>query len=203
MRALLQVDGTTEVVPFPFGPTLTVLRDTGSTVLMGQARPSMSRQQDRSAILPVRLSRAFPGLHSGFVRARHSALARERIIAANFLVLEVIVRFPSLSRIVLALIFAAVSVSSAQNRSVQVPPLGPKSDPADSPRLKMEREMAKKANQARQADLTRDTERLVISTELKDYVDKTNENMLSVDVVKKAEEIEKLAHSVKEKMKGN
>jgi len=63
--------------------------------------------------------------------------------------------------------------------------------------------MAKKANQARQADLKRDTEKLLkLATELKDYVDKTNENTLSVDVVKKAEEIEKLAHSVKDKMKG-
>ncbi len=68
----------------------------------------------------------------------------------------------------------------------------------------MEREMAKKANQARQADLKRDTEKLLkMATELKDYVDKTNENTLSVEVVKKAEEIEKLAHSVKDKMKGN
>jgi hypothetical protein len=33
-------------------------------------------------------------------------------------------------------------------------------------------------------------------------VDRTNENMLSVEVLKKAEEIEKLAHSVKDKMKG-
>jgi hypothetical protein len=42
-----------------------------------------------------------------------------------------------------------------------------------------------------------------MATELKDYVDKTNENVLSLEVVKKAEEIEKLAHSVKEKMKAN
>jgi hypothetical protein len=38
---------------------------------------------------------------------------------------------------------------------------------------------------------------------LKQYVDKSNENTLSLDVVRKAEEIEKLAHSVKEKMKAN
>jgi hypothetical protein len=43
---------------------------------------------------------------------------------------------------------------------------------------------------------------LKLSTELKDYVDKSSENLLSVDVVKKAEDIEKLAHNVKEKMKG-
>ena len=64
--------------------------------------------------------------------------------------------------------------------------------------------MEKKANEQRQAELKRDTAKLLqLSTELKDYVDKTNENVLSLDVVKKAEEIEKLAHSVKVKMKGD
>jgi hypothetical protein len=76
--------------------------------------------------------------------------------------------------------------------------------PEDEARKKMEKEMAKKANEERQAALKRDTEKLVkLSTELKEYVDKSNENLLSVAVIKKAEEIEKLAHSVKEKMKGN
>ncbi len=64
-------------------------------------------------------------------------------------------------------------------------------------------DMAKKANQERQAALKSDTDKLVkLAGELKDYVDKSNENTLSLDVLKKAEEIEKLAHSVKEKMKG-
>ncbi len=67
----------------------------------------------------------------------------------------------------------------------------------------MRKSMEKKANQQRQAELKRDTERLVkLSTELKQYVDKTNENILSLDVIKKADEIEKLAHSVKTKMRG-
>ena len=70
-------------------------------------------------------------------------------------------------------------------------------------RAKMEKDMAKKANQQRQAELKRDTDKLVrLATELKQYVDKTNENVLSLEVLKKAEEIEKLAHSVKDKMKG-
>jgi hypothetical protein len=43
---------------------------------------------------------------------------------------------------------------------------------------------------------------LKLSQELKDYVDKSNENMLSLSVLKKAEEIEKLARSVKYRMKG-
>ncbi|MGH9638334.1 MAG: hypothetical protein ACRD72_26160, partial [Candidatus Angelobacter sp.] len=71
-------------------------------------------------------------------------------------------------------------------------------------RRRLEVEMAKKANQERQADLKRDTEKLLkLATELKAYVDKTNEDTLSVNVVKKAEEIEKLAHSVKDKMRGS
>jgi predicted nucleic acid-binding Zn-ribbon protein len=79
-----------------------------------------------------------------------------------------------------------------------------RNNPEDEARIKMEKDMAKKANKERQEALKRDTDRLLqLSTELKQYVDKTNENMLSMDVIKKAEEIEKLAHSVREKMKGN
>jgi len=63
--------------------------------------------------------------------------------------------------------------------------------------------MAKKANLERQAALKADTEKLLkLATELKQSVDKTSASVLSVEVVKKAEEIEKLAHSVKDKMKG-
>jgi len=68
----------------------------------------------------------------------------------------------------------------------------------------VQKEMSKKANAQRQSELKRDAEKLLkLSTELKEYVDKSNENILSVDVVRRAEEIEKLAHSVKTKMKGD
>ena len=68
----------------------------------------------------------------------------------------------------------------------------------------IQKAMQKKANEQRQAELKRDTDRLLkLSTELKQYVDKTNENVLSMDVIKKAEEIEKLAHSVRMKMRGS
>jgi hypothetical protein len=80
---------------------------------------------------------------------------------------------------------------SSQNEGPSIPP-------------EMRRSMEKKANQQRQVELKRDTERLLkLSTELKEYVDKTNENILSLDVVKKADEIEKLAHSVKMKTRGD
>lgn len=68
----------------------------------------------------------------------------------------------------------------------------------------MRKAMEKKANEQRQAQLKRDTDRLLkLSQELKAYVDKSNENILSLDVIKKADEIEKLAHSVKTKMRGS
>lgn len=67
---------------------------------------------------------------------------------------------------------------------------------------KMEKESAKRRNKERQERLKQDTDKLLnLATELKQYVDKSNENILSLDVIRKAEEIEKLAHQVREKMK--
>jgi hypothetical protein len=119
------------------------------------------------------------------------------------LVHEVIVKIqPWLSRAVLFLVLIAPSVMQAQ--------LGPNNPgpettrtPVESEEMqKMKKEAAKKANKQRQADLQKDTDKLFkLATELKDYVGKTDENILSLDVLKKAEEIEKLAHDVKEKMK--
>jgi hypothetical protein len=74
---------------------------------------------------------------------------------------------------------------------------------ADQAQQHLAREMAKKANLERHALLKADTDKLLrLAVELKDFVDKSNENVLSLDVLKKAEEIEKLAHTVKDKMKG-
>ena len=69
---------------------------------------------------------------------------------------------------------------------------------------KMEHQREKALNKQRQLALKKDTDHLMeLATQLKEYVDKSNENTLSLDVVKKADEIEKLAKSVKDKMKGN
>jgi hypothetical protein len=74
---------------------------------------------------------------------------------------------------------------------------------ADEARERQAQDLAKKANLERQAALKKDTDKLLkLAVELKDSVDKSNENVLSLDVMKKADEIEKLAHSVKDKMKG-
>ena len=46
-------------------------------------------------------------------------------------------------------------------------------------------------------------ELVALATALKTEVDKTNQDMLSVGVIRKAAEIEKLAHNVKDKLKQN
>jgi nitric oxide reductase activation protein len=72
-----------------------------------------------------------------------------------------------------------------------------------SPPPQMERDQEKMRNVERQKQLVSDTEKLLeLANELKIDVDKSNKDTLSLDVIKKADEIEKLAHTVKEKMKG-
>jgi hypothetical protein len=97
---------------------------------------------------------------------------------------------------------------NAQNQAPSVPPQMPGQPPkangdVDETQQRLAHDMAKKANIDRHAMLKADTDKLLkLALELKNSVDKSNENLLSLDVLKKAEEIEKLAHSVKDKMKG-
>jgi nitric oxide reductase activation protein len=70
------------------------------------------------------------------------------------------------------------------------------------PTREMQERMAREANTKRQQDIRDDTEKLFqLASELKAAVDKTNEHVLSLDVVRKADEVEKLAKKVKDKMK--
>lgn len=70
------------------------------------------------------------------------------------------------------------------------------------PHEQLERTQITNAFVERQIALRRDTEKLLsLAAELKQNVDKTGPNILSMDVIKKAQEIEKLARSVKDKMK--
>jgi len=58
------------------------------------------------------------------------------------------------------------------------------------------------ANVERKKQISDDSAKLLkLATELKSEVEKTNKDTLSVGVIRKADEIEKLAHNVKEKMK--
>lgn len=79
------------------------------------------------------------------------------------------------------------------------PQVETRQDPAQK---EMQDRMAREANKKRQQDIRDETDKLFrLATELKAAVDKSNENLLSLDVVRKADEVEKLAKKVKEKMK--
>jgi len=80
-----------------------------------------------------------------------------------------------------------------------VPQVETRQDPAQK---EMQERMGREANKKRQQDIREETDKLFrLATELKAAVDKSNENLLSLDVIHKAEEVEKLAKKVKEKMK--
>ena len=58
------------------------------------------------------------------------------------------------------------------------------------------------ANEQRETEIKRDTQKMLeLTQELNTYLQKNNQNVVSVDAIKKAEQIEKLAKSVKSKMK--
>ncbi len=99
----------------------------------------------------------------------------------------------------LCFLFALPSATQSQTVPGQSPP-----SPAQVEWEAQQKRAAEKAeNEKRQQAIKKDTDKLLeLATELKQSVDKTNEHTLSVDVIKKAEEIEKLAHTVREKMKG-
>jgi hypothetical protein len=67
--------------------------------------------------------------------------------------------------------------------------------------MRLEQQRLRTAERKKQ--LVEDTDKLLrLSTALKEQVDESDKNVLSLDMVKKAEEIEKLARSVKERIKG-
>lgn len=84
------------------------------------------------------------------------------------------------------------------------PSLTPIAPPDMSANPTMVQEQAKMRNLDRQKQLVLDTQKLLaLANQLKSDVDKSNKDTLSLDVIRKADEIEKLARSVKEKMKGS
>ncbi len=106
--------------------------------------------------------------------------------------------------LLLMLCFCFGSHVVAQEQTLPiVPGQGPRKPAETEMETQQKRAAEKVENAKRQQDIKKDTDKLLqLATELKQYVDKTDEHTLSVAVIKKAEEIEKLAHVVKEKMKG-
>jgi hypothetical protein len=109
-----------------------------------------------------------------------------------------------------SLLLTTVCLAQLKNEQQQNPtqPAYPGQTPAshneDVWEQQQQKAMQQKAISQRQQDIRKDTEKLLeLATELKQAVDKSNKDTLSLDVVRKAEEIEKLAKSVKNKMRGD
>ena len=106
---------------------------------------------------------------------------------------------PSVFIFVLALTVGSgtwTSVAQAAPQRREIPP-----DPALEA---MRKHAEKERNERRQSDLKKDTDQLYkLAGELKKSVDSSNEHVLSVEVIRKAEAIEKLAKSVRTKMKAD
>jgi hypothetical protein len=101
-------------------------------------------------------------------------------------------------------VLGAVVFSAAQ--TIHLPPMISKGPGADNVPTVSQEDIDKKRevkwDQERQEQIRRDTARLAeLSAELKAFIDKSDTNILSMDMVKKAEAIEKLAKNVKNKMK--
>src|SRR3954464_11799517 len=109
----------------------------------------------------------------------------------------VLLIFASFMMIMTGVFGAAIPTTLAapqQHRDVPPPP--------DPTLEKMQKEAEKQRNEKRQSDLKRDADQLYkLAGELKKSVDNTNEHVLSVEVLRKTEEIQKLAKSVHDKMK--
>ena len=115
-----------------------------------------------------------------------------------------------------AWLFAGSFLLTAAGRAQEAPPGSPDrpyllpeaNRPLDpNQRMKMQEQQQKKANfeaanAERKKQLGDDSARLLkLANELKSEVDKTDKDTLSISVIRKADEIERLAHMVKEKMK--
>jgi hypothetical protein len=100
-------------------------------------------------------------------------------------------------------------VAAGQEADQQQPsthlPIAPADRPDVAPpeiRARMDAERARMANDDRHKRLVQDAAKLVaLSNELKADMDKTGKDELSMEVMRKAAEIEKLAHDVQNRMK--
>jgi len=110
--------------------------------------------------------------------------------------------------LILALAFTALASHAQQpapptrQPSISADGAGLEANPRDPEQAHMMREMSKDRNNLRQKEIVDDTNQLSdLVKQLKDAVDKSSKDQLSLSVVNTAAEIEKLAKSIKEKMR--
>jgi len=125
-------------------------------------------------------------------------------------------RFAQLARVVAVVIIAAAGAmraqpsppSGSQPRPDKIGLATPINQPPDANAQMAEHEHLvrdqdfKGANEERRKQIVDDSARLLkMAAELKAEVEKMNKDTLSLDVIRKADDIERLAHGVKQKMK--
>lgn len=106
----------------------------------------------------------------------------------------------------LVVMFVLLGASVASAQTVHLPPTVTEPQGTGAPPVTssedVQRQQAIAANEQRQVEIRRDTDKMAeLTQELKEYLAKTDPGVMSVDAIKKAEQIEKLARSVKSKMK--
>ena len=101
-------------------------------------------------------------------------------------------------------VFALLISFALASAWAQAPfPVGRHADTVSDPDQAMQRTAQQMRQKQRARDMKRDSEKLLeLATQLKQYVDKAGDNMLSLEVLKKADEMEKLARQVKKNMQG-
>jgi hypothetical protein len=99
----------------------------------------------------------------------------------------------------------AVAVTASRPLQTPDPQFGQDRNAQPNPdEVKREKDMEKARNKERHASLKKDTDQLLeLATQLKQSVDASSENKLSLEVIRKTEEVEKLAKKVRDKMKAN
>jgi type VI protein secretion system component VasF len=99
-------------------------------------------------------------------------------------------------------VLGQVSQQPTPRTSPRKDPFGDEDRPNDPMTQQLHEQQLKALNAQRQMQLVADTDKLLqLATELKTEVGKTDKETLSVTVIRKTEQIEKLAKSVREKMK--
>lgn len=93
---------------------------------------------------------------------------------------------------------------SRPDSSILDPQLPSEKAPKSDAEVRAERQLEKERQKQRWQDIKKRSEQLLeLATELKQYVDKSGENVMSVEVIRKAEQMEKLSKDLQRKMKGD
>lgn len=95
------------------------------------------------------------------------------------------------------------AAQETQGAQQTVPGLIPtNTEPPDASTRHMMEDMAQRRNAVRQKEIVSDTAKLLdLAQKLNNDVSKSDKNTLSLSVLKDADEIEKLAHAIKDKMR--